>query len=75
MRRVVVASSLDPDTSPVESETPSERTGILEMSKNWSIAQAMARAAAPRMTVLAVVCGLVEGGKKQQNTVSRYEIA
>ncbi len=51
-----MASSLDPDTSPVESETPSERTGIREMMRNWRPAQTMARAAAERMTALADVC-------------------
>ena len=51
----MVASSLEPLTKPVESEMPSERTGMREMSTNWKRAQTMASTAADMMMAVAVV--------------------
>jgi len=51
----VVASSLEPLTRPVESETPSDLTGMREITRNWTRAQTMPRTAADIMMAVAVV--------------------
>lgn len=49
----MVASSLDPLTRPVESEMPSERTGMRVIRRNWRRAQAMPTRAAEMMMAVA----------------------
>lgn len=45
-----------PETRPVESEMPSDLTGIREMRRNWRRAHAMATRAAVMMMAVADAC-------------------
>ena len=48
-----MASSLEPVTRPVESEIPSDFTGMREIRRNWASAQTIPRMAAVMMIAVA----------------------